>query len=118
MLTAMHTLKRQIRQEEITAGVFRLGRLGITLQFERVIGPRPEQNRDFRGSNPRTRVRVRLCNGKARQAANFYSNHREHGAMAVASLDERQSADAVVASRGPLDAEGSNRSEQRQVRSE
>ena len=59
----------------------------------------------------------RLRNGAARRGADIDGAHREHGAVAAASPDECEPADAMVAERSASDAESSDRRDERHIRS-
>src|SRR6266853_989098 len=62
------------------------------------------------------RYNHRLCDRAAAQRANFDGDHGKRGAMAIASPDERPTAHALVATRGPSDAQGSMRGDERYPR--
>src|ERR1700676_914474 len=58
----------------------------------------------------------RLCDRPAAQGANFDGDHGKHGTMAIASPDERPTANALVATRGTSDAQGPMRGDERYSR--
>jgi hypothetical protein len=57
-----------------------------------------------------------LCDSPTLQEADFDGDHGKHGTMAVASPDERPSANALVTTRGTSHAQGSMRGDERYPR--